>query len=217
MGRLWPRDSRRPDGSMPALAGRHATHSHRTLDIGRHALRYTWSFPPQGCPDPGQWRFCRNPPRLDGEVEENSTLFSGYVSDTDGTRINCATIDFWQNGLDGHYSTQKDILRGCFPTDHEGRYLIRCLRPTAYRIPDGPVRKILSSLDRTFLQPAHLHVEVSAPGHRSMITQLFDMEDENLGKDPVFAVREELLVKFVPMTDGKGWRTDYDFVLERSS
>ena len=50
-----------------------------------------------------------------------------------------------------------------------------------------------------------------------MITQLFDMEDENLGKDPVFAVREELLVKFVPMTDGKGWRTDYGFVLERSS
>ena len=57
-------------------------------------------------------------------------------------------------------------------------------------------------------RPAHTHVVVSAPGHKTVITHLFDRESAYLDSDTVFGVRESLVVD---MSQGV---VDYDFVLE---
>jgi protocatechuate 3,4-dioxygenase beta subunit len=40
---------------------------------------------------------------------------------------------------------------------------------------------------------AHVHLIVSAPGHRTLVTELFDAEDPYLDTDAVFGVRQALI------------------------
>jgi len=56
---------------------------------------------------------------------------------------------------------------------------------------------------------------VSAKDHRTLTTQIFDDRDEYLTKDSVFAVKEELIVKFLPRKGDlqSKWTLRYDFVL----
>ncbi len=49
---------------------------------------------------------------------------------------------------------------------------------------------------------------MSAPGHKTVITHLFDRESAYLDSDTVFGVRESLVVD---MSQGV---VDYDFILE---
>ncbi|KAI1636683.1 Intradiol ring-cleavage dioxygenase [Biscogniauxia mediterranea] len=134
-----------------------------------------------------------------------------------------ATVDVWLAGPNGLYEQQDagqpDMnLRGRFRTDARGRYALRCLRPTAYPIPDdGPAGRLLALLDRHPFRPAHIHFIVSAPGRRTLVTQVFDAEDE----------RRELVVRFRERDgekdgedgeeDGEGqkvrWELEYDFYL----
>ena len=46
---------------------------------------------------------------------------------------------------------------------------------------------------RSAWRPAHMHMIVSAPGHRSLVTELFDAEDPYLDSDAVFGVRAPLV------------------------
>ncbi|KAI0603355.1 Intradiol ring-cleavage dioxygenase [Biscogniauxia sp. FL1348] len=97
-----------------------------------------------------------------------------------------ATVDVWLAGPNGLYEQQDagqpDMnLRGRFRTDAGGRYALRCLRPTPYPIPDdGPAGRLLALLDRHPFRPAHIHFIVSAPGRRTLVTQVFDADDERV-------------------------------------
>jgi hydroxyquinol 1,2-dioxygenase len=89
----------------------------------------------------------------------------------------------------------------------------------SYPIPtDGPVGKFLGVQNRHPFRPAHTHFIVSAPGYRRVITELFAEGDPYLDSDPVFGVKNSLVVTFKP--DGKDSRdrthhlVEYDFVLE---
>lgn len=53
------------------------------------------------------------------------------------------------------------------------------------------------------MRPAHIHLLVTAPGHRSLITQIYDADCEYVQKDSVFAVKDGLVVRFLP-SPGKG-------------
>ncbi|ORY69825.1 Intradiol ring-cleavage dioxygenase [Pseudomassariella vexata] len=150
------------------------------------------------------------------------THISGRViSSTSGTPISNASIDVWEAGPNGMYEQQDEDqpdmnLRGRFETDSEGRYAMVCLRPTAYPIPyDGPAGKLLQMLDRHPYRPAHIHFIVSAKGHRTLTTQVFDRMDDYVKNDAVFAVKQELLVDFVSRKgDGEvKWELEYDFIL----
>ncbi|KAI0448116.1 Intradiol ring-cleavage dioxygenase [Xylaria telfairii] len=132
-----------------------------------------------------------------------------------------ALVDVWLAGPNGLYEQQDpdqpDMnLRGRFRTDQDGRYEMYALRPTAYPIPfDGPAGRLLNLLDRHPYRPAHIHFIVTAEGHRSLVTQVFDNEDKYTSDDAVFAVKKELLVKF---RERKGdekakWELTYDFLL----
>jgi hydroxyquinol 1,2-dioxygenase len=130
-------------------------------------------------------------------------LVHGRVLNTDGEPIAGAEIDVWQNGGDQLYAVQRaegpeDHLRGRFLTREDGSYAFVGVRPTPYPIPyDGPVGQMLEATGRHPWRPAHIHMIVRAPGHRTLTTHIFDSTSDYLDSDAVFAVKPSLLREFV--------------------
>ncbi|KAL2223108.1 Intradiol ring-cleavage dioxygenase [Thermoascus aurantiacus ATCC 26904] len=118
-----------------------------------------------------------------------------------------AVVEIWQASTNGLYEQQdpnqvEHNLRGKFTTDAEGRYYLYCLRPTPYPVPnDGPAGRLLELMDRHPYRPAHIHLLVTCEGYRPLTTQIFDRKDPYLTNDSVFAVKESLIVDFVPRKD----------------
>jgi catechol 1,2-dioxygenase len=141
---------------------------------------------------------------------------SGSVLSTDGTAIAGATLDAWQTAPNGLYDVQDDAqsemnLRGVFTTDADGRYEIHTIVPTAYPIPgDGPAGRLLFDNGRHNWRPGHIHFVVAAPGHKEVITHVFDADSDYLDSDAVFGVRESLTL------DMSSGAAEFDFVLEPS-
>jgi catechol 1,2-dioxygenase len=158
------------------------------------------------------------------QAVEDSAFVTGRVLSSAGTPIKGAIVDVWHSAPNGLYEQQDESqpemnFRGRFETDEDGRYALYALRPVPYPIPDdGPAGRLLGLLDRHPYRPGHIHFIVSAPGYRPLTTQLYDDRDEYIAKDAVFAVKDELVVKFVPRQgDAQArWSLEYDFVLGRS-
>jgi protocatechuate 3,4-dioxygenase beta subunit len=119
-----------------------------------------------------------------------------------------AIVDIWQASSNGKYDFQDpenqkpNNLRGKFRTNENGEYHFYCLRPTAYSLPqDGPSWQMLQMLDRHPMRPAHIHLMISADNYKQVVTQLFPSDDPWLESDTVFAVKDDLVVDFVPKTD----------------
>jgi len=118
-----------------------------------------------------------------------------------------ATVDVWQASTNGLYEQQDDKqvdsnLRGKFVTDENGEYAFYCLKPTPYPIPyDGPAGQLLQLLDRHPYRPAHIHLIVIIQGYKPITTQIFDRNSPYLDDDSVFAVKDSLVVDFVPRED----------------
>ncbi|KAK0711056.1 aromatic compound dioxygenase [Lasiosphaeris hirsuta] len=155
---------------------------------------------------------------ITGRVLSHNPLFP----DMPPTPLRNAIVDVWHTAPNGLYEqqdpSQPDMnLRGRFATDAEGRYAFYALRPVAYPIPDdGPAGKFLALLDRHPHRPGHIHFIVSATGHRTLTTQIFDDRDEYIEKDSVFAVKDDLVVHFEPREQDPQakWTLNYEFVLE---
>ena len=134
-------------------------------------------------------------------------LIQGCVTDTDGQPLPEATIDFWQNADNGMYwqmddSQPQDNLRCQIKVQADGRFELATIRPRPYLVPtDGPVGELLRVSHRDAWRPAHFHIIVEAPGHRSLITEVFDEADPWVDKDAVFGVRASLVRPFLPSTD----------------
>ena len=156
----------------------------------------------------------------------------GRVLDLDGAPIPGAELDIWQNGPNRLYAVQdpnsdEHHLRGRFRTGPDGTYALLAVRPTAYPIPDdGPVGAMLRATGRHPWRPAHIHVAVSAPGHRTVVTHIFDADSEFLDSDAVFAVKPSLIKTFETRkasdperpagVEGEWASVDVDFVLDRA-
>lgn len=153
----------------------------------------------------------------------DSAFVTGRVLSSSGPPIKGATVDVWHSAPNGLYEQQDESqpdmnFRGRFETDAEGRYAFYALRPVPYPIPDdGPAGRLLALLDRHPYRPGHIHFIVAAPGFRALTTQLYDDRDEYIAKDAVFAVKDELVVKFAPREGDPNarWSLEYDFVLGR--
>ena len=54
--------------------------------------------------------------------------------------------------------------------------------------------ELLAAAGRSPLRPAHLHLRVTAPGVRTLVTHVFPAGGAHLDSDAVFGVRESLVV-----------------------
>lgn len=151
------------------------------------------------------------------------TLVRGQVTDRAGSPLASATLDIWQASSNGLYDTQDPQqppfnLRGVFVTGPDGAYQFRTARPVSYPIPtDGPVGGLLRGAGRHHWRAAHIHAIVSAPGHRSVTTHIFDADNPYLDSDTVFGVKDSLVRQFRPAGPGDppdvSYVADMDFVL----
>jgi hydroxyquinol 1,2-dioxygenase len=150
--------------------------------------------------------------------EGPGVVVSGSVKDTHGRALPAAVLDVWQTAPNGLYHMQD----GDQPEFHlcarvvagdDGRYQFRTLKPVSYAIPtDGPAGELLRSVGRHPYRPAHIHFIVSAPGYKTVVTQLFVRGDAYLESDAVFGVKASLIADYA--REGDEWTVAYDFVLE---
>jgi len=164
-------------------------------------------------------------------VDGEPVYFSGKVLSPDGAPIAGAKLDIWSTDGNGQYDVQRPggelRARGRITTDAQGHYAFWTVKPVSYPIPtDGPVGMMLLKLGRHPYRPAHTHMIVSAPGYEPVTTHLFVKGDPYLKSDAVFAVKDSLVVDFVPhhpgvAPDGKRvdqswWTVQYDFGLPKA-
>jgi catechol 1,2-dioxygenase/hydroxyquinol 1,2-dioxygenase len=149
-----------------------------------------------------------NPANLIADNAGRRVLLRGRVVNQHGQPLPQATLDFWQNAADGLYWQQdpgkpSDNLRCQLRMDSEGAFAIATIRPVPYQIPlDGPVwHDLVQPAGLTGWRPAHYHLIVQAPGHRTLVTELFDSEDPYLDRDAVFGVREALVGRYQAVND----------------
>jgi hydroxyquinol 1,2-dioxygenase len=94
--------------------------------------------------------------------------------------------------------------RGRFRTDAQGRYWFWSILPAYYPIPDdGPVGQMMHATERSIYRPGHIHLQVSAPGHVTLTTQVFVAGSPYIDQDAVFGKRDSLVVDFEKHAPGK--------------
>ena len=155
-----------------------------------------------------------------GGLEGGTPLvMEGVVRGIDGTPIPGACLDVWQASPRGLYENQDPAqpdfnLRGRFTTDAAGRYCFRSLRPAGYPVPTHtPTGDLLRAQDRSPFRPAHIHFIVSAPGHRTLVTQIFADTVQALLDDVVFGAKQQIVATLEEQADG-GVLCRYDFTLK---
>ena len=132
---------------------------------------------------------------------------SGRVLDTRGEQLEDAVIEVWQTDHFGHYDLTGYKYRGQL-RPASGAYALETVMPGHY-----PHRVC-----------QHVHYLVSAPGHETLVTQLYFATDpalegdpdKNYVKDPVLQSRE-LIRPVMLLTDGNSAqaRVVFDLCLEK--
>ena len=129
-------------------------------------------------------------------------LAEGVIRDTRGNPIPNAVIDIWQTAPNGLYASQDEeqdtySFHGLMTVGSDGRYAFTTVKPVEYTVPsDGPVGAILNACGRHPWRPSHLHYIVTAPGYRTLVTEVFPDDDPYLDQDTVFGVREDLIMSY---------------------
>lgn len=97
----------------------------------------------------------------------------GQVMDQNGKLIPGARVEIWQACAAGSYDHPNDPVRALAPRDPnfqyygnaltgaDGQYAFKTILPGAYPAGDGWIR------------PPHIHYQVSAQGHKTLVTQLY--------------------------------------------
>lgn len=161
------------------------------------------------------------------------TFYAGTVTDTQGRALAGATLDIWSSDGDGLYDVQRPGPfraqgRARLRTDAAGRYHFRSVKPADYPVPtDGPVGDLLRQQARAANRPGHLHLKVSAPGHETVVTQIFVADSPYLDCDVVFGAKRSLAAEFRrhppgPAPDGSTlampfYTVDFDLRLQPAS
>jgi protocatechuate 3,4-dioxygenase beta subunit len=116
---------------------------------------------------------------------------SGVVYNTRGDVVPDAKVEIWQTDNDGHYDIEGYRYRALLEPGTMGSYAIESVMPGHY-----PTRVC-----------QHVHYLITAPGHKTLITQLYfatdpvfeGNPDKNFSRDPLITSRE--LVRPVMIKD----------------
>jgi catechol 1,2-dioxygenase len=180
------------------------------------------------------WRLNSPPVANGGSIIRSDTpgptlFMSARVQDKAGKPIAGAEVDIWHSSPVGLYENQDPTqenfnLRGKFTTDTEGRFWFRSVKPAGYPIPtDGVVGRLLAAQDRHPYRPAHVHALIFKPGFKTLISQVYADDDENLNSDAQFGVTQALIGHFERHDEphpseadaGAPWYSlDYTYVME---
>jgi protocatechuate 3,4-dioxygenase beta subunit len=95
---------------------------------------------------------------------------SGQVLDTRGDVLPDATIEIWHTDHFGYYDIEGYRYRGKLPVGASGQYKVETIIPGHY--PDS------SQMCQ------HIHYLVTAPGHKTLVTQLYFATDPAFEGDP---------------------------------
>lgn len=132
-------------------------------------------------------------------------MVQGQLLDPDHKPLSGADVEVWHANAEGRYENQdpdnqpEHNLRGRFTADAQGRFHFRTIRPAGYALPDdGPVGQLARRLGLSLDRPAHIHFAVTAPGHRRLVTAVFDGADPAITRDALFAVKPALIGTFDP-------------------
>ncbi len=93
---------------------------------------------------------------------------SGKVMNTRGDLLPEAVVDIWHADHYGHYDVQGYRYRTRLMIGQRGEYAVETVMPGHY--PDRPAQ--------------HIHYMISAPGHKSLITQVYFATDPYFEGDP---------------------------------
>ncbi len=169
----------------------------------------------------------------EGEPKGEIFIMEGQVLDLDGQPVPHAMVDVWHANEQGGYShffpgMQPFELRRRIETDAKGFYRFRSFLPPGYAIPPtGLVADLFAALGRHGQRPAHIHFLVTAPGMRTLTTQVNIPGDTYIDDDFAFATRDGLIVSLERNVAPKGYeslgitapftRSVFNFVLPRAA
>ena len=131
--------------------------------------------------------------------DDHVLLVRGRVTSTSGEALPEAVVDVWQTGPSGGYDVWDERqpegnFRGRVRAEEDGAYEFQTMLPKPYTVPtDGPVGRYLEAIGQHPWRPAHIHFKVTAPGHRTLVTQVFFPGDPYLEDDTIGAVKAALV------------------------
>jgi protocatechuate 3,4-dioxygenase beta subunit len=135
----------------------------------------------------------------EGMGDDDPLFVRGTVTSIDGSPLPEAVIDVWQTGPAGGYDVWDERqpegnFRGRIRAEADGSYEIQTMLPKPYTVPtDGPTGRYLEAIGQHPWRPAHIHFKVTAPGHQTLVTQLFFPDDPYLENDTIGAVKKALV------------------------
>lgn len=98
------------------------------------------------------------------------------VHDTAGKPLANVTVDVWETDSKGFYDVQYAERdgpdgRAVLTSDDKGQFWFKGIVPVPYPIPsDGPVGKLLNTLQRHYYRPSHMHFMFNHPVYDPLIT-----------------------------------------------
>jgi protocatechuate 3,4-dioxygenase beta subunit len=134
----------------------------------------------------------------EGMADGDVLMVRGTVTSTGGEPLPGAVVDVWQTGPNGYDfwdpRQPEHNFRGRMRVEESGGYEFETMVPTPYTVPDdGPVGRYLDAMGQHPWRPAHIHFKVTAPGHRTLVTQVFFPDDPYLENDTIGAVKPALI------------------------
>jgi protocatechuate 3,4-dioxygenase beta subunit len=150
------------------------------------------------------------------------------AKNTKGEPLAEVVCDVWEGDAHGFYDVQNPNRehpdgRAVLRTDKDGIFYFSGVVPVPYPIPmDGPVGKMLAMLNRHPNRPGHVHFMLKKEGYDPLITALYPRGDPYETSDPVFGVKDSLIVDLGEVDDELSAKYNvavgtkmlkYDFVL----
>ena len=153
----------------------------------------------------------------EGMGDDDPLFVRGTVTSTDGSPLPEAVVDVWQTGPAGGYDVWDERqpegnFRGRIRAEENGAYEFQTMLPKPYTVPtQGPVGRYLEAIGQHPWRPAHIHFKVTAPGHQTLVTQVFFPDDPYLDNDTIGAVKAALVRPV--QREGDHLTCDFDIVL----
>jgi protocatechuate 3,4-dioxygenase beta subunit len=135
----------------------------------------------------------------EGMGDDDPLFVRGRVTSTAGEPLPEAIVDVWQTGPAGGYDIWDERqpegnFRGRIKPEADGNYEFQTMLPKPYTVPTkGPVGRYLEAIGQHPWRPAHIHLKVTAPGHKTLVTQVFFPDDPYLDNDTIGAVKPALV------------------------